>query len=314
MDTRENDKAVDLTISIVNHSNRELLEQCLHSIFENTVRTSIEVFVVDNASSDGSTQLIKEEFPQVNLLINKVVLGFSANHNQVLRKAAGRYSLVLNEDTIVLPEALDKMVELMDTHPQAGAVGCKILNQHGEVQNSCFDFYNLRSVFLDYCLFPGGLIKNRFLGVNEPQHLAHGEKVDWLLGACILLRGDALKEVGLLDDSFFMYSEEVDWCYRAKQQGWEVLFTPNAQIIHYGGQATRKQEQPVLPQLYLSRYQFFQKHYGQYSSYLLKTLISMATAWNSLFLFLRFLLRRIKRKELIKEIGIYWNISKLLKP
>ncbi len=298
---------VDLIVSIVNHNNRELLRQCLRSVLENSGRMRTEVFVVENASADGSSQMVKKEFPGVKLIANGEPMGFSANHNQVLRQASARYVLVLNDDTVVLAGALDRMVEFMDDNPRAGAVGCKILDEHGAVQHSCFDFYSLRSVFLDYCLFPGRFKQDRLLGISDPQ----GAEVDWVLGACILLRREALEEVGLLDESLFMYSEEVDWCFRAKQKGWQVLFVPDAEVIHYGGQSTKHQAEKMFLQLCRSRYLFFGKHYGRLHSLGLRTAIIIGTLWNTVFLFFRFIFGRLERNELIMKLGMFWSAATL---
>jgi len=307
---RQRSKAVDLTISIVNHHNRELLKHCLESIFGNTHRVSTEVYVVDNASTDGSSEMVREEFPQVNLLINAEHLGFSANHNQVLGRAAGRHTLILNEDTVIQAGALDKMVEFMDEHPESGALGCLLLNKDGTIQPSCFEFYTLRSVFFDYCLAPEGFNKDAVRGVYRPDALKQTATVDWVCGACLLLRNDAVKEVGFLDEGLYMYSEEVDWCYRARQKGWKVFFVPEARVVHYGGQATRHESVKMFALLCRSRYFFFKKHYGLINGYVLRALLLLGTAWNIWFLLLRFLLRRIDKKELYAGTVMFWNAAR----
>ena len=302
---------IDLSVIIVSFNTRALLHQCLQSVRDATHETSLEIIVVDNNSRDSSADMVRSCFPEVNLIINHSNRGFPAACNQGLRIMRGKYACLLNPDTLVLDGAFDRMVRFLESNSKVGVLGCKLLNQDQTVQSSCFKFYSFKTVLFDYCLLPRSLDKSLFTGIYKSRDLREPTEVDWALGACLLLRGETIKAVGLLDEDLFLYSEEVDWCYRAKQQGWEVWFTPDAQVIHYGGQATGQQSQPALIQLYRSRYQFFQKHYGRSSACLLKILISAATIWNSLFLLSRFLLRRMKGKELLKQIGIYWGVARL---
>ncbi len=301
---------IDLSVIIVSFNTRALLHQCLQSIRNVTPETSLEIIVVDNNSQDSSADMVRSCFPEVNLIINQGNRGFSAACNQGLRIMRGKYACLLNPDTLVLDGAFDHMIRFIESKPKAGVLGCKLLNIDKTVQSSCFKFYSHKTVLFDYCLLPKSLDKSLLAGVYKSRDLRESTEVDWVLGACQLLRGKAIKVVGLLDEDLFLYSEEVDWCYRAKKQGWEVWFTPDAQVIHYGGQAAEQQSQPALTQLYRSRYQFFQKHYGRGSAYLLKILISLTTVWNSLFLLLRFLLKRIKGKELLKQVSTYWKVAR----
>jgi len=192
----------DLTISIVNINNCSLLDKCLKSIFEKTHKANFEVFVVDNASRDGSQKMVKEKFPQVRLIENNKNLGFSAANNQVIKESKSKYLLLLNNDTVVLEDALDKMVEFMDKHEDAGALGCKLLNSDGTLQPSCRKFPNLLVYILIllklHRLFPELKILKRYF-MTDFNHQETRE-VDQVMGACLMMRREAIDDVGLLDE------------------------------------------------------------------------------------------------------------------
>lgn len=266
---------VDLSISIVNYNTRELLKKCLKSIYENTHRISFEVFVVDNDSRDGSTKMVKEEFPQVYLIENKINVGFAKANNQAIKKSSGRYILLLNSDTIVLPNSFSIMTDFMDHHLQAGALGCKLLNPDMTLQPSCREFPSFitllfESTFLDQ-LFPSSKVIGRYkLG-----HWKHNEvrEVDQPMGACLMVRRKTIDEIGLLDEKFYMFFEEVDWCYRIKKRNWKIYFLPKAKAIHYGGQSIRKVNLKMFFCWHKSRYRFFKKKYSKVPPIVLKTIL-----------------------------------------
>jgi N-acetylglucosaminyl-diphospho-decaprenol L-rhamnosyltransferase len=305
---------IDLSIIIVNFETRALLHQCVQSILDTTDHIDLEIIVVDNGSKDGSTAMVQSCFPDIRLIRNDKNLGFSAACNQGLGIMRGAYACLLNPDALVCKGAFDHMLDFMKANQRIGALGCKLLDANKTQQPSCFRFYTLKTVLFDYCLLPRRLEKTRLVGAYKPQGLAKPARVDWVQGACFVISASALEEVGLLDEDFFIYSEEVDWCYRAWQKGWEVWFTPKAAIIHYGAEASKQQDNPALLELYKSRYRFWLKHHGLYAACMLRLLVLMATVWNSLFLFLRFLLKRIKGKQLLKEVDVYWRIAIISRP
>lgn len=271
---------IDLTISVINTNNRELLRACLQSIFQNTQRISLEVYVVDNACTDGSVEMVKREFPQVKLVHNQTRLGFCANHNQVLKVGTGRYLLILNEDTVILPAALKCMVEFMDNHPAAGILGPMLLNEDGSFQASYADFPTLLSELLAMTGL-ATVLHGAYFPSHPPARSQQLCTVDWVGGACLMIRRETMEQIELLDESFVVYSEEKDWCYRAKQAGWEVYYLPQARVIHLGGRAWKQLDNLEEAQhrvrrrfrLTKSKLLFFRKHYGRLSEILLRLVL-----------------------------------------
>ena len=233
--------APDLSIIIVNWNTRELLRQCLESIpcgLDACHRA--EVWVVDNASHDGSAAMVAECFPDVLLIANDDNVGFSRANNQAIRQAAGRSILLLNSDTKVLPRALSVLVSFLDSRPDAGAAGCRLLNADGSKQRSAWMNYpNLGSVTTAaFWLNHLPLLKKRVRREEEMLNAATEPiQVKHLLGACLMVRHSLLDQVGLMDEDYFMYLEETDWCRRINAAGAGIFFVPSGQIIHYGQQS-----------------------------------------------------------------------------
>ena len=258
-------KQIDLTVSIVNTDNRDQTLDCLRSIYQGTDSTAFEVYVVDNACSDGSSEAIEERFPQVKLIRNSHRLGFSANHNQVIRVGRGHYLLILNDDMIVLPGAFEKMVRFMELHSEVGAVGCKLLNPDGTLQRSCWRGYpsilesTIRAFYL-WKFFPkASFIRRTYLPLEE---LTGVTEVDQLLGACIMVRREVLDTVGYLDERFYMTREDTDWCQRIKAAGWKIYWVPDGEIIHLGEQTTFREPERYLPELNRSYCNYYRKYNG----------------------------------------------------
>ena len=228
---------IDVSVIVVNWNTRGLLRDCLASTFAETPSLQMEVIVVDNGSSDDSVKMVKEEFKSAILIANADNRGFAAANNQGIAIAKGRYVLLLNSDTIVLDRAIEKAVAFADRHSDTAATGCRILNPDRSLQNSCFMFpsnlnWFLFSTYL-YKLFP----RSRFFGREQMTWWQRDDvrEVDVVTGCFMLVSSKAIADVGSLDEQFFMYAEETDWCYRFKQKGWKNRFTPEAQIIHIGG-------------------------------------------------------------------------------
>ncbi len=258
----------DLTVSIISADNLDLLLPCLRSVFANTHRIRLEVFLVDNASADGTAAAVETEFPQIKIIRNATRLGFSTNNNLMLRQGQGRYVMLLNDDTLVSDGALDGMVDFMDTHPDAGAVGASLLNPDGSLQQS-------------FARFPHPLLEGLWPVTNwsyrSLRQASRPFPVDSVCGAAMVVRRTVLDQVGLLDTAFDpIYSEEVDWCYRIKEAGWQIHALPQTHIIHYGSQ-TMNRAVPRKYELLLShKALFFRKHGGRgaATAYLLSLTLS----------------------------------------
>jgi hypothetical protein len=222
----------------------------------------MEVIVVDNASTDGTVEAIKQSFPEVILLENRTNRGFATANNQGIRIARGRYVLLLNSDTEVLDNAISKTVGFADNHPEAAVVGCRVLNPDRTLQPTCFMFPSALNLFLAatylYKVFP----KSALFGRERMSWWDRNDmrEVDVVTGCFMLVRMEAIEQVGLLDEGFFMYGEETDWCYRFKHSGWTVVFAPVGQIIHIGGSSTSKVANKMNLQLKAGILQFIGKH------------------------------------------------------
>jgi len=254
----------DVSVIIVSWNTQDILRDCLRSIYEQGGEIDLEVIVIDNASTDGSVEMVKKDFPQVTLIENSQNRGFAAANNQGIAISKGRYVLLLNSDTVVLDNAIAKTAAFADSHPKAAIVGCRVLNPDQTLQPTCFMFPSILNMLLSstylYKLFP----KSKFFGRERMTWWNRNDirEVDVVTGCFMLVRQDAIKKVGSMDEQFFMYGEETDWCYRFKQAGWKILFTPCAEIIHLGGQSSKGIRVDMLIRLRISILQFMKKHYS----------------------------------------------------
>jgi GT2 family glycosyltransferase len=268
-----------VSVVIVNWNGAGLIERCLDALKGCGDQTPFEVIVVDNASSDQSPVIIREQYPEVKLVANTKNYGFGTANNRGVALARGKYYLLLNSDAFVWPGAIDKMVELMESRDNIGVVGCKLLHEDGALQRSCYNFPTLATelwwgLWLDRA-FPSsktfGKYEMRYWEMDDVR------EVDSVMAACVLLRREAIDQVGLFDEQFFMYSEEVDLWYRVKQAGWKVFYTPEAVATHIWGGSTRKTKLKNFLELYRSRVMFFRKHYGQMTTSLYKLVLAFAS-------------------------------------
>ena len=261
-----------LAIVIVHYNTPDLLRDCLRSLRQGTV--PLQVVVVDNASPDRAVEGLVDEFPEVAFIFNPENRGYATANNQGLRRAIAAPApdgaegggwppavLLLNPDTVVQPGALETLASFMEGHPRVGAAGPRLLHADGSLQENAFAFPTLPMSFFDFFPLHGRLYSSRLNGRCPEMHGEEPFPIDHPLGACLLLRGAALAEVGLLDEGYFMYVEEVDLCYRLKQAGWEVWHVPAARVVHYGGQSTQQFSTRMLVELHRSRYRLFHKYY-----------------------------------------------------
>lgn len=265
----------DVSIIIVNWNGKDLLRKCLEHVEATVRQVSYEVIVVDNASDDGSQDMAKQDFPEVALIENSENVGFARANNQGIAISQGRYVLLLNSDAFVLEHTIDQMVAFMDSHPEAGMSACKLLYEDGRLQPSCYTFPSLKTelytAFQLDKLFPRSREFGKYL--MTWWDFTDVRDVDAVMGAFMLVRREAIDQVGGMDERYFMYSEEMDWCYRIKQRGWRILYNPSLQTVHLWGGSSKNAPVEMFLQLYRSKVTFFRKNYGRLSASLLKLII-----------------------------------------
>ncbi len=257
---------IDLTVVVVNYNVRDLLRDCLRSLQASRCRFRFEVIVVDNCSTDGSAGMVRTEFPNVRLIESPRNDGFAAANNRGIRAApSSRYVMLLNPDTVVPPDGLERLMEFMDAHPEAGVVGPKLVKGDGSLDLACRrSFPNPRIAFyhafgLDK-LFP----RSREFAQYNLTYLDEDEltELDCVVGAAMLVRREAIDQAGLLDESFFMYGEDLDWAYRIRERGWKVFYNPGVVITHYKGQSSRQRSIHSILAFYDAMVTFHRKHYA----------------------------------------------------
>jgi N-acetylglucosaminyl-diphospho-decaprenol L-rhamnosyltransferase len=264
--------SIDVSIVLVSWNTHDILLNCLASLHEAVGDVRADVWVVDNDSHDGSIEAVRTQYPNVRIIANTQNIGFAAANNQAITASAGRYILLLNSDTIACPGAIERLVHFADTHPVTGVVGSMLLDPDGSFQASFADFPSLFSELLSVSGLGARLLHRNYpsYGSRLSQSI---RRVDYIPGACMLARRAAVEHVGLMDEQYFMYSEEVDWCLRMRRAGWETWYVPDARIVHFGGQSTRQQHHAMLFALYRSKVRFFRKHYGSLAATLLQTML-----------------------------------------
>jgi N-acetylglucosaminyl-diphospho-decaprenol L-rhamnosyltransferase len=263
-----------ISIIIVSWNTARFLENCLDSILATPPTESVEIWVVDNASTDDSPRMVREKFPQVHLIENRVNAGFARANNQAIQRCMGNYVLLLNPDTLVKSGALQALVDFMEKTPEAGAAGARILNPDGSLQISSWPRPTLsrelwRLFHLD-SLSPYAEYPRTKWETNQAQ------EVDLLLGACLLLRKDVLDQVGFLDENYFMYSEEIDLCFRMQRAGWRLFWVAHAQVVHFGGQSTQQVPTEMFLNLYHGKIKYFRKHHGWLAAQIYKLILTFA--------------------------------------
>lgn len=271
-----------LAVVILNYRRPDLLADCLSSIYAAPTRCELAVWVVDNASGDESAAMVQRRFPQARLIVSPANLGFSRGNNLALRAIMAEGSaddvLLLNNDTVVPAGALDGLVDYLAQHPAVGAVGPKLLLPDGTLDMACrrsfpspeIAFYRMSGLAR---IFPRSPRFGRYnLTYLDPNQEA---EVDALVGACMLLRAAVIAEVGLLDEQFFMYGEDLDWCYRIKQYGWKIVYAPQVVVHHYKRAASTRRAMPSIRAFYDAMRIFHRKHYAATTAAPLNALIEV---------------------------------------
>lgn len=255
---------IDLSIIIVNYNTKQLTLNCLKSVYESITDYFYEVILIDNASWDDSVSVIQEQYPQVRLIPNTENLGFAKANNQGMRVAEGRYVLLLNSDTVIKQDTLDIMIQFMDENPKVGASGCKVVLPDGSLDKACRRGFPTPLATLFYVsklskLFP----KNPKINAYHREDLDPDESypIECLVGAFMMVRREAIEQVGVLDENFFMYFEDTDWCYRLKEAGWTNYYYPKTTILHYKRASSRNKPMRITYEFHRAMALFYNKHY-----------------------------------------------------
>ncbi len=252
----------DLTVSIVSYNSLNFLRDCLNSILENPPSLKYEIIVVDNASADGSCELVQKNFPQVKLLRNSKNTGFAAANNKAISKTNSKYILLINSDCKVYKNSLDNLVSFMEKNKKVGIAGPKIINSDGSVQLSCRKFPSIFNAAFHTILtniVPNNPFSRKYklADVNRDTPF----EVDWVSGSAMIIRRKALEDTGLIDERYFMYVEDLDLCYRMWQKSWKVYYYPCANILHHIGGSSGNSELKACFRMQRSVFYFFWKNY-----------------------------------------------------
>lgn len=274
---------IDLSVVILNFNTRDLTRACLLTVLNSRLgKYRMEVIVCDNGSTDGSQEMIENDFPGVNFIKNGKNVGFAAGNNPGIRRAKGRYVLLLNTDTEVPPETFSAMIAFMDDHKDAGAATCKILLPDGSMDAACHRGFPTPWVAFTYVtklekLFP----KTRLFGEYHQGYkdFSKVHEVDCIVGAFFMVRRAVIEDVGLLDEDYFMYGEDIDWAYRIRSKGWKILFNPEVTILHkkkQSGRANNRKDRRITTEIYFHQYNwlFYTKNYAKKYGFLLTFLVN----------------------------------------
>jgi GT2 family glycosyltransferase len=263
-----------ITVVIVSYNGRELLARCLDSVLGETAAVRAEVFVVDNASTDGAPDMVEKRFGSVTLIRNRDNLGFAAANNLALRRMSGSVALLLNPDTVLQPGSLQALLGELERDPAVGMVGPRIVNQDGSLQHSVRRF---PSVGRQFCEAIGLHRLLRPIGIDCGEVVQgaavydSARDVEWISGAVMLVRRQAIADVGLLDEEFFLYSEETDWCRRFADEGWRIRFTPESVVLHTG--AVAGANPALFAELVKSKLRYVKKHLTPAAAVAFRTLL-----------------------------------------
>jgi len=304
----ELENGLDLSVIIVNWNVKELLRECLNSIQGQFGGLNGEVIVVDSASSDGSQAMVKEEFPWVRLIANDENLGYPRGNNLGITASSGRHVLILNPDTVLLNNTLPVMVDYLNNHIDVGVVGPQLLNPDGSVQSSRRRFPTLltglfESTWLEP-LVPDSLL-SRYYVLDLPDD--EENDVDWVTGACMMVPRRILDHVGLFDEAYFMYSEELDLCRRVCVAGWRIVYLPEAQVVHHVGKSSEQAVTARHVNFQQAKLRYFRKHHGRLAAGTLRLFLLANYAWQIALEGAKGLLGH-KRALRRQRIHSYWQV------
>lgn len=270
---------MDISFVIVNLNTRDLLRQCLKSISSTVQGIEYEIFVVDNGSSDGSAAMVRAEFPSVYLIENEENKGFAAANNQAFHLMHGRYAFLLNSDAYLTEGAVSKLFQFMETHPEVAMCCGQLLNEDGSKQRSFASFPSILTLLSNESVLEF-LFPSRFPGKRE--NYKNPLEVDSCIGAAVMVRKEAIDEVGGLDERYFFFFEETDWAFAMRRAGWKIYYVPDAFIYHFQGRSIGDAMGPRL-EYYRSRYKYFEKWYPRPYYLAVRVLIFLRLMVNWLF-------------------------------
>jgi hypothetical protein len=267
--------SVDLSVAIVSFNTRDLLLDCIRSVYDHTTAVRFEIIVVDNNSRDGTVAALRERFPTVQVIVNPENRGFSKGVNQALAVSSGRYFLMLNSDTLVRPQALDRMADCLDNDPTIGVVGCRQWTGDGRPYQSCFYFPSIRDHLRHAAPLRRWLPRaHAAMAAARRIDCARSQDVDWINGACLMVRRQLLEECGGLDEGFFMYFEDVDLCWQIRRRGYRVRHLADADIVHLSGGSSERERDRLNVQWEFSRIRYVEKHFSPVNRWIMKAWIA----------------------------------------
>ncbi|GAB4524244.1 MAG: glycosyltransferase family 2 protein [Anaerolineales bacterium] len=298
-----------VSVIIVNWNTKDLLAAAIQSVIDTAGELGVDIIVVDNGSTDGSQAMLRSHFPLVKVVQNTENIGFARANNQGAHLANGDFLLLLNSDAKLYPEAMQSMLAVMAAHPKAGIVGANLRNPDGSFQASHTPFPTLRQEFLILSGL-GRALYGVYYPSRGPEEDRAPQRVDYIEGACMLIRREPYLEMGGMDEGYFMYAEEVDLCYTFIQNGWEVWYQPEARVLHHGGGSSHNRRAAREGDLYQSRVRFFRKHYGNAAANALKALIFASTLakWG-IYNGIRRLTGSQRGREVISPMALYHKLK-----
>jgi len=304
-----NNDQIELSVGIVNTNNRDMLKDCLQSIYDTVKKTRFEIVVADNSSTDGSVEMMREHFPEVKIVSVEPRNGYGFCQNRAYEKSQGKYFLVFNEDMYVFPDALDNMMDIIKKDETIGALGCKTLNKDRTVRDNYFHFPTMFSILFDNLvpatfILPNSKFRARYFWGSYDE----AKDVDVISGCVILIPREVIEKIGLFDEQFFLYSDEVDLCKRIWNGGWRVHYTPEGEIIHYAGQTAKTmQVKSSIIQLQ-SKFKYFKKHHSTVQAYIVNMsyivgIFIRIVGWN-----IAKILRLKDKQQAEGNIKTYWKV------
>lgn len=285
---------MDLSVVIVNYQTFELTKNTIESIFRYDYSFNYEILLVDNSSGDDSLARLRDYFKDnVKFIASAENNGFAAGNNQALKIAKGKYILLLNSDTVVWENTLEDIYQYMESHADVGATGCRVLLEDGQLDKACKrSFPNAKNSFFKLFHIPTNSKDDNYNLTNLPDDEIY--EIDCLTGAFMFMRAKVLDEIGLLDETFFMYGEDIDLCYRIKQAGWKIVYYGEAIITHFKGASSKKQKSKLIYEFHRAMYIYYKKHNAKDSSFIVNFVVYVGIAFLCV---LKLVLNFFKKKD-----------------